>query len=511
MPLVLAGTMVPMSADDPLATFKGRIYLNDAGHIEAVTSAGAPVPTGFAAAPLVDVGNAWVLPGFIDLHSHIAYNALPLWSEPAQTTPFRHHDHWTVAKTYREKIGWPSWVLAKAAPEALLAYVQTRALAGGTTAIQGWPAVNRPPLQIVRSIDNEKAGTNNRNLIYTATLTEKPLQLAERARHISRGAGFIYHCAEGQQSSIVAREFVDAANAGCLARTFIGIHCNAVADADWVRWRSDAAGAVVWSPFSNLWLYGTTTNVPEILKRGVSVCLGSDWGPSGTKNVLGELKVAKIASEELGFNLSDHDLVSMVTSTAGDILARCWTRQIGRLTPGAFADVTVVRRRSGSVWSQVLQATERDVMLVLVDGHARYGDAPVMTQAGAKVSETLTVAGRRRRLALVNPEDTAKPWKWRDLIGTLNEVRKDPASALRRAEGRRRAFAGPRDAENAPLELALDMPFGGRLARAGPPPDPTRVVISAIPSLTHDARFFANVRAQGFHRGVLDKLATFYS
>jgi cytosine/adenosine deaminase-related metal-dependent hydrolase len=451
------------------------------------------------------------MPGFIDLHSHIAYNALPLWSEPAQATPFRHHDHWTGARTYREKIGWPSWVLAKAAPEALLAYVQTRALVGGTTAIQGWPAVNRPPLQIVRNIDSEKAGTSNRNLIYTAALTEKPLQLAERARRLGSGAGFIYHCAEGQPGSIVAREFVDVANAGCLAKTFIGIHCNAVAEADWIRWRSDDAGAVVWSPFSNLWLYGTTSDVLKIQRRGVAVCLGSDWGPSGTKNVLGELKVAKIASDELGFALSDRDLVSMVTSSAGDILARCWSRQIGRLTPGAFADITVVRQRSGDVWSQILRATERDIMLVVVDGRARYGDAAVMTTAGATISETLTVGGRRRRLALVDPDDTTRPWKWRDVIAALDEVRRNPAAALRRAEGRRRAFAGRHDADDAPLELALDMPFGGRLARAGPPSDPNRVVVPKVPSLTHDARFFADVRAQGFHGGVLNKLAAFYA
>ena len=40
----------------------------------------------------------------------------------------------------------------------MLAYVQTRALVGGTTAIQGWPAFNRPPLMLLRNIDDEKAG-----------------------------------------------------------------------------------------------------------------------------------------------------------------------------------------------------------------------------------------------------------------------------------------------------------------------------------------------------------------
>jgi hypothetical protein len=401
-------------------------------------------------------------------------------------------------------------VLAKAEPEALLAYVQTRALVGGTTAIQGWPAVNRPPLRVVRNIDSEKAGTTSRNLIYTSALTQKPLRLAEMAQLIGRGAGFIYHCAEGQPGSIVAREFTDVANAGCLLKTFIGIHCNAVADTDWGRWPQNVAGAVVWSPFSNLWLYGTTTNLPAARHRDVSLCLGSDWGPSGTKHVLAELKVAKIVSDDLGFGLSDRELVAMITNAAGDVLARCWSRPVGRLVPGAFADITVVRARGVSnVWSQIVGATERDIMLVVVEGQARYGDASVMREAGA-LAQTFSLRGTSRRLAMPDPTDPAKAWKWRDIVARLDTVRRDPVAALRRAEGRRRSYAGPMTALTAPLELGLDMPSGGRFARAGPPPDPASVVIPKLPTLVHDAAFFADVRRQGFHGGVLDRLAAFY-
>ena len=50
----------------------------------------------------------------------------------------------------------------------------------------------------------------------------------------------------------------------------------------------------MWSPFSNLWLYGATTDVAAARARGLRLCLGSDWAPSGTKNLLGELKVADL-------------------------------------------------------------------------------------------------------------------------------------------------------------------------------------------------------------------------
>src|SRR4029077_1518474 len=94
-------------------------------------------------------------------------------------------------------------------------------------------------------------------------------------------------------------------NAGCLGKTFIGIHCNSVLPHDWTRWPKADAGAVVWSPFSNLWLYGSTTDVKAAQQQGVSVCIGSDWGPSGTKNIQGEIKVAKLVSQKQGLGLSD--------------------------------------------------------------------------------------------------------------------------------------------------------------------------------------------------------------
>ena len=77
--------------------------------------------------------------------------------------------------------------------------------------------------------------------------------------------------------SLVRREFVDSANAGCLGKTFIGIHCNSVQQADWALWPKAQAGAVVWSPFSNLWLYGSTTDIASARKQGIAICIGSDW------------------------------------------------------------------------------------------------------------------------------------------------------------------------------------------------------------------------------------------
>jgi hypothetical protein len=201
----------------------------------------------------------------------------------------------------------------------------------------------------------------------------------------------------------------------------------------------------------------------------------------------------------------------MVTSNPGDILSRCWTRSIGRLAHGAFADVTVVRPHgTGDVWSQILNATEGDVMLVVVNGQARYGDSGAMKAAGATPTTTLTVGGIKRSLAIADPKDKMKAWRWTDIVARLDAVRKDPAGSLRNADGRRRAYAGSMLAQDSPLKLALDMPTGGTMAVAGPPPEPARVVVPPLPTLVHDKAFFDDVHGHAFHAGALDGLADFY-
>src|SRR5690242_1851504 len=104
MALTIAGRIVAMSGRDPSAVFAGRVYLGDDGFIENVKAGHADPPAGFANAPVVDVGDALVIPGLIDLHNHLAYNLLPLWTEPAQKKPFLHHNDWTDAPTYQAKI-----------------------------------------------------------------------------------------------------------------------------------------------------------------------------------------------------------------------------------------------------------------------------------------------------------------------------------------------------------------------------------------------------------------------
>ncbi|MDP9336266.1 MAG: hypothetical protein M3Q30_23540, partial [Actinomycetota bacterium] len=187
--LVISGKVATM--DDASAPFDGRVWMRDRRVVDVTK--GAKRKAGFGDAVEVDVGDWYVLPGLIDMHNHLAYNLLPLWFEPGRTEPWLHNKHWTDADTYTESITEPAWVYAKAAPEALLGYVQVREMAGGATAAQGWPTANRGYGTIVRNVDSEDAGTGRDDLIFTSVATKSGDALADRVREMDAGAGFIYH------------------------------------------------------------------------------------------------------------------------------------------------------------------------------------------------------------------------------------------------------------------------------------------------------------------------------
>jgi cytosine/adenosine deaminase-related metal-dependent hydrolase len=508
----IKGRVVPMAADrtvaaDESAAFAGRVWI-DGGRVVAVTRGAKAGPPGSQNATVVDAGSSLVLPGFVDLHNHLAYNTLPLWTQPDQAKPFAHHNSWPGESTYAGNVTWPAYAFITAAPEELLAYVETKGIVGGTTTIQGSPPKNHPrDGWLVRNVEDEAFGTKDKDLVYAATLTAKPAQLADRANKMKRSL-FVYHCAEGQRGSIVAKEFRDAADAGCLKKRFVAVHASAVAEGGFAAWKEP--GAIAWSPFSNYWLYGATTDVPGARAAKVTVCLGSDWAPSGTKHVLGEAKVARLVSDALGWGLSDLDVVRMMTSSPGDVLARAWPVQVGRLQPGAVADVVVLRaKKNAEPFRTVVGATERDVELVVIDGQPRYGTAALMTAANATMTTPLPVAGEQRVLSLTKADDPAKPWKWTDVVARLDEVRKNPKREIEAAQGRLAAWAGRLDQRDAPLRLALDMPTG--LAPVGGlPKDLKDVVVPPLETLTHDAAWLASVRGRGFHGGLLDDLDRWY-
>src|SRR5262249_20453630 len=158
------------------------------------------------------------------------------------------------------------------------------------------------------------------------------------------------------------------------------IHCAALKPEDF-EVLGQRKGSMVWSPLSNLLLYGGTADVKEARARGVRIALGPDWSPTGSKNLLGELKVARLASLEAGDVFSELEIGAVATREAAAVLK--WEKVIGTVEAGKRADLLVLDGTAGDPYTALLQADERSLRLVMINGVARLGHSDLMKKLGA--------------------------------------------------------------------------------------------------------------------------------
>jgi 5-methylthioadenosine/S-adenosylhomocysteine deaminase len=502
--LVVEGVVAAMRDGAP-ASVPGAVWIDDHGLIEAVTPLDAE-PGGFGGAPRVVAGGV-IYPGLIDLHNHLLYNTLPLWTEPARTTPWTSHAQWPrQAPSYQAKINDPAELLGKAAGRALLRYVETRAIIGGTTAIQGNP--NGTPLpdgDLVRNIDSERLGTNQDFIRVRTIVANNPAQLATYRTAVEQGRGFIYHLCEGSDPTLLD-EYTLVEGVGLVRRLLVAIHGTALGQTQLAA-LGGVGATLVWSPFSNLWLYGQTAAIGLAKAAGLRLCLGSDWAPSGTTSVLWELKVADLwnrAQPQPVF--TREELCRLVTANPGDALAQVWPHPVGRLVAGAAADLVVVAQRTPDVYANLIGATERDIRLVVVGGAARYGTPALMRQAGAAQATPISVAGRARRIDYGDPAVT-----WPSIKAALQAVRANPQAAADSVAATLAVWAGADlSLPNAPFILAPDMPSGDDdMTPAAATATPPVVRIPPIQPLTPTKTWFDAVDANPFHQGLLSALRSY--
>lgn len=489
--LVLTGRVLTVDADRRVEP-SGAIYIHD-GIIEAVQPVSATPPAGYRTAPRLRSGGL-ITPGLIDLHNHLAYNTLPLWLGRDRAYATRYQ--WPGAPTYQSDVSNPAQALGIAAPAAALRYAEVKAVVGGVTAIQGSPPMTRAfPGWMVRNIEKEEIGT--KQPIFQSVLPATAAQLDKTAGRLAQQRSFIYHLSEGVDPKLRS-EYQLLRSHECVGGGLIGIHSTALTAADFDDWAAVGGGAIVWSPFSNLWLYGGTTDVLAARAAGIRVCLGSDWTPSGTRNVLGELKIAAAWNEHgLAGALDDADLVEMVTANPGDTLARPWGVQVGRLVPGALADIAVFSTLDDDPWRNVMRATERHVRLVLVGGRPAYGNMSLLSAAGATEPEPIVVAGVRRGIVMTLPDELqpsapdlqAQANKsWSDGLAELGAVWDDPAGAVRRARSQRAVGVEP-------FEFIPEFPPTGADARALDDDELDQLVMPTFDRIGHDASWRSRVRS----------------
>ena len=382
--IVLAGDIVAM--DDALSVVRdGRIYI-DKGSIVAIRRSADPAPPGFEAVRVVDTGGT-LFPGLIELHNHLAYNALRLWQVPKK---YSNRNQWGTIAEYRKLISGPMTVIGKspALLPALIRYVEAKCLVSGVTTSQGIALFSNAGIRrfyrgIVRNVED----TDEADLpeVETRIADVEAKSAAKFLARLKRETCFLLHLSEGVDAK--AREHFLALNIArnewAITPQLAGIHCAGLKPEDFAVLGS-LGGSMVWSPMSNLLLYGGTADIAAAIAAGVRIGLGSDWSPSGSKNLLGELKAAWLVAQQIG-GLAKHDIIAMATRTGARILG--WGASVGTLEPGKRADLLVVKGTAADPYDQLIRAKEPDISLVLINGIPRFGRKPLMTALNATRGE----------------------------------------------------------------------------------------------------------------------------
>ena len=415
----LAGRVVTM--DDAFRVWPDAVIYIERGSIVAVQDRAAPPPAGFESIRVIATSGT-IYPGLIELHNHLSYNALPLWNPVPKR--FQHRGQWPDHPDYRKLISGPMTVVgeyrdADGQPSLLaplVRYVECKCLLGGVTTSQGImlnsnAGVRRYYRGIVRNVEqtDDPALLEAQGRIADIDARSAPSFLARLKKedscfllHLSEGVS-----ATGQTDSMARRHFLAlqvAPDEWALNDKFAGIHAAGLLPEDF-EVLARHGGSIIWSPLSNLLLYGSTARVDAARQAGVRIGLGSDWSPSGSKNLIGELKVAWLYSQQLLRGaFSARDLIAMATRDAAAILK--WDRALGSIEAGKRADLLIIDGRSGDPYETLIKASETSIRLVMINGIARYGMPSLMIALGA-AGVTWTVGGRTRRLFL--DQETTDP------------------------------------------------------------------------------------------------------
>lgn len=453
---VLEGRVITMGPQSVLP--RGAVYIRR-GRIEAVQPAKRAPPAGFEAAPRLSTRGS-IYPGLIELHNHLAYNALPLWDVPQR---YSNNSQWKTHADYRQLITKPAQVLGRSPGivEAVVRFSECRCLLGGVTTTQGITLVGTGGLaEMYRGVVRNVERTDDPLLPKADTRIANPDvgQAEDYLRNLVGQTCYLQHLSEGVDST--AREWFQRlrldSGQWALTPAFAGIHSAALTEEDF-KVIVEHGGSVVWSPLSNYLLYGGTLDLQAARAAGVLMGLGSDWAPSGSKNLLGELKVAILANQAQGSPFTAREIVAMATVHAARILK--WDGELGTIEPGKRADLLVIAGQQGDDYLRLVAARETDITLVLIEGVPRHGLARLMEPFGPG-TERIRVGGARRTLNLHEPDsqDLIRHLTLTEATRRLRAAMADlPALAQALDDSATRgAWAGSRDASGMRWQLVLD-------------------------------------------------------
>jgi large repetitive protein len=357
---------------------------------------------GYAAATVITCADAAVSPGLINAHSHLNYDERwPLASTVEGGTRYDHRHGW------RGSVPTPSNQHGTGANSVGMRWSELRHLLNGTTSI----AASTMATGLVRNLDELETrdyalgfqpvtyevfalGDSNETFRPNCTWNYKYTEF-----QVSLMPGMVTHTAEGI-NDYAREEFRCQSTSFDNGEDFVEknvghIHGVGLTAADYYKMVGDRS-KLVWSPRSNVSLYGNTAQAQILHRLGGTIALGTDWTYSGSATLVREMAcVDELDDGWLGDVFTAEDIWRMATINGA--LATGTAALIGSLEVGKVADLAVFRGDSATLHRAVIDATTDDVLLVVRGGDVMSGEDDVVA-ALATGCELVEICGAPRRV-----------------------------------------------------------------------------------------------------------------
>jgi cysteine-rich repeat protein len=388
----------------------GEVLVNAAGQITCVSSIDACDCSAQAAgATIINCPTGVISPGLINAHDHITYTQNDPYFDSGERYEQRHD--WRRGQRGHTEID-----SAGSATSDQIRWGELRFLMGGATSTVGSGSATG----FLRNLDraNGQEGLNQGVVHYqTFPLDDAGgAQLdgvcnyganADTEADIDADPAYFPHVSEGIDA-VARNEFLctsssefdlaapglshDLAEPQSAFIHSIGLQAN-----DYALMAGEGT-AVIWSPRSNITLYGDTAVVTMADTLGVLIALGTDWMPTGSMNMLRELRCAdELNTNYYGGHFTDEDLWLMATANGAQ--ASATDDAIGALRVGLVADIAIFDGATSADHRAIIDAEPEDVALVMRGGKVLYGDATVVaTVPNTGTCDVVDVCGASKRL-----------------------------------------------------------------------------------------------------------------
>lgn len=340
-----------------------------------------------------------IFPGFVDLHNHPLYNIYPRWTPPQA---YHSRYEWRSDEAYLKAIANPHRPIAPAHFCDIDRFVEIKELLGGTTTMVGISQPRDTDISCIaglaRNLDwftgfyGAKVGPERVVTVLGVQPDDVKYAPAGLAETLKKGDVdlLVIHIAEGQRKDAKTEgEFAALEKLGWLTARTAVIHGVALTRADFAKMRA-AGSTLVWSPRSNMELYKETANVADAAAEKVNIALAPDWSPTGSTNMLAELKFAKQVNDSQFKSLFTakqlFEMATMVPARTARI-----DDKVGTLKPGLYADLFLLRGNAANPYDAVVNASPDDVTLTLVNGVPVSGAGSYLNALGITQTEETTL------------------------------------------------------------------------------------------------------------------------